>query len=61
LAGLVGWVGSHSNHFMTDLFLFVGEIFLTIPWTNLYSAPCYISIENVYLIAVPVKGKNNVN
>ncbi|KAK3735604.1 hypothetical protein QZH41_013706, partial [Actinostola sp. cb2023] len=36
---------------------YVGEISLTLPWTNLYSAPCYISVENVYLIAGPVKDK----
>ncbi|EDO31907.1 predicted protein [Nematostella vectensis] len=34
---------------------FVGEISLTIPWTNLYSSPCDICIEDVYLIASPVK------
>lgn len=47
---------THS-YWNTSCFLsFTGEISLKIPWTNPYSEPYVISVQDVYLIASPIKG-----
>lgn len=32
---------------------YLGELTLSIPWSNLKGKPCKINIDNVYLIALP--------
>ena len=39
------------------MYLYTGEISLTIPWTNLYTEPLDMAVHDVYLIAGPIRGE----